>query len=321
MKAAPILLRWLVLMLPPLGALLAALVLAMGPGRAASAISPQTWHEIVGVQSSDHAIQGMVFLPGDLWIDAGDTVIWTTRSGEPHTVSFLPPGQRPAPLADPSDSASLLEQGGTHYDGRSRYSSGTMATSLYPDGGALTYQLTFDRVGDFTYYCLVHPMMRARIHVRPAGTPYPYSQAQYDQQARRQTATILHQGQELTQWATQHAGAHQVIVGIGAHPVSVMRFFPQRVVVHVGDTITFTDHDRMLQEPHDVEWSAADQLTPLGDAQHFDGILPLHSGWLGYQKFDVAHSFKVTFTAPGIDEFSCDWHDYLGMKVTVVVRR
>ncbi len=46
---------------------------------AQAAAPPQTWTVQVGSQSSDQAIQGMRFLPGDVTVDAGDTVRWVAE--------------------------------------------------------------------------------------------------------------------------------------------------------------------------------------------------------------------------------------------------
>jgi plastocyanin len=89
-----------------------------------------------------------------------------------------------------------------------------------------------------------------------------------------------------------------VTPGIGNHPLSVMRFIPQRVVIHVGDTVTFTDHDPMDADPHTVNY-VIDTGSPSGDAQHFAGGA-LSSGPLGFMRYDRSRSFKVTFTRAGI---------------------
>lgn len=55
--------------------------------------TPRTWRAVVGVQSKDQAIQGMAFLPDELWVNVGDTIIWHARRGDIHTVTFFKPGQ------------------------------------------------------------------------------------------------------------------------------------------------------------------------------------------------------------------------------------
>jgi plastocyanin len=48
-----------------------------------------SWNVSLGAQSSDASNQAMAFLPNEIWIDAGDSVTWTSQTGEAHTVSFL----------------------------------------------------------------------------------------------------------------------------------------------------------------------------------------------------------------------------------------
>ena len=50
---------------------------------------PTNWTVAVGAQSGDASVQAMAFLPNEIWIDAGDSVTWTSHTGETHTVSFL----------------------------------------------------------------------------------------------------------------------------------------------------------------------------------------------------------------------------------------
>jgi plastocyanin len=115
----------------------------------------------------------MVFLPGDLWIDAGDTVVWTPGTGEEHLVTFLQAGQK-ATQIDPTDPAvytTSYAQGGAHQTGVDAYSSEILSTPPDAYANPQPYQLTFDKTGDFMYYCQLHAMMQGHIHVRPAGTP------------------------------------------------------------------------------------------------------------------------------------------------------
>src|SRR5439155_22017849 len=71
-----------------------------------AAFAQATWQLTVGTQSPDcqfiegrHSaadcgmLQGMAFEPNEIWIHAGDSITWTHRADEPHTVTFLQPGQ------------------------------------------------------------------------------------------------------------------------------------------------------------------------------------------------------------------------------------
>src|SRR2546426_738932 len=87
------------LLLPRLRALivlLLALVLPValsGTAVADGGKSARTWTVQVGSESSDQAIQGMSFLPKNIYINAGDKVTWEANSAEIHTVTFLAAGQ------------------------------------------------------------------------------------------------------------------------------------------------------------------------------------------------------------------------------------
>lgn len=165
------------LMTAALGAGLGAVTTA---AQAGAPPAPVTWTVLVGSQTDDMAIQGQRFLPGDITIDAGDTVTWQANGMEIHTVTFLDGGtpQASLPPLDPTDPQQVTRQGGDTMDGTSYFNSGVLTTG--PDAGPLpvpayaSYSLTFPGQGTFTYYCLVHGvMMRGVVHVQPAGAPTP----------------------------------------------------------------------------------------------------------------------------------------------------
>src|SRR5262245_52790460 len=108
-----------------LSALLVSL-LSISLASAHGTTQPRTWQAEVAVESQNHAIQGMAFLPGVLWINVGDTVVWTVKAGDIHTVTFLKPGQSLPPF-NPNDPLQALPQGGSAYDGVSYFNSGIMS--------------------------------------------------------------------------------------------------------------------------------------------------------------------------------------------------
>jgi plastocyanin len=77
------------------------------------------------------AIQGFRFCPSPLRVPAGTTVTWTNGDNVAHTVS---------------------SRTGPHFD------SGSLA-----QGGSWRHR--FDRAGNFSYYCAIHPWMRATVEV------------------------------------------------------------------------------------------------------------------------------------------------------------
>lgn len=279
----------------------------------------RTWHAVVGTASRDQAIQGMAFLPGALWIDAGDTVVWTVGSGEIHTVTFLPPGQVPPPFTGTPDQVNRV--GGSVYDGKGYFNSGVMTTFPAASGfphATRAYALTFAVPGDFIYHCLVHPSMIAVVHVRPAGTPYPFSQEEYNNRIQAGTQAILRDGQKLTRIAQSSSSNHNVTLGIGDGLVSVMRFFPQRIVVHAGDSVTFTNRDVMV--PHTVTFGPEpkNDAARYGNPSAFKGK-PLSSGFIGAFPGTFGPTYVVRFVRAGTYPFYCALHDYLGMDITIVV--
>jgi len=303
------------LLVAALCAVLLPLAVSTSAASATQSPQPRTWQVAVGQETRNDAIQGMAFLPGTIWINQGDKIIWTARAGEIHTVSFLATGQILKQPFDPSDLTQLLPQGASHYDGVSYYNSGVMTDE--PDSGfpaQATYRLTFDVTGDFTYYCLVHgEMMKGLVHVRPAGTHYPFTQKQYNHQAAAQKASILRDGRQLWAETTEDATRHLVLEGADDGTAMVMRFINAKVTVHVGSSVTFKNIG--MAAPHTITFGPEQPniFVPYGDPTHFSGQ-QLNSGILL-----PGSSFTVTFTKAGTYHYVCALHDYLGMVGTVKV--
>jgi plastocyanin len=311
-------------------ALLAAVVgplTALGPAQAV-ARAPVTWTVQVGSQTANKALQGMRFLPGDVTVDAGDTVRWVARSVEIHTVTFLPGGgpQATLPEFNPTDLTQLTQQGGSVYDPKLGYNSGLMTTvPTNGDVGPLpkvphvrTYSLTFPTAGTFTYYCLVHgKMMVGVVHVQPAATPYPYTRAEYADQVRVARAGLAVIGRHLVRDLVRRSTAHRVFMGTDNGLVAVMRFVRGTVVVHRGESVVFRNPG--MGAPHTVTFGREppppDVFGPSGTPAHYSGG-KLNSGIIGPHG-----AFTVRFTKAGTYHYVCALHDNMGMRGTVVVRR
>ena len=313
--SAPHLLRLLI-------AFAAALVLPVavsGAATADSGKSPRTWTVQVGSESSDRAIQGMAFLPENIYVNAGDKVTWRANSAEIHTVTFLAEGQslESTQPFDPGRPEDITQIGGKDYDGHSYYNSGIM-TNVTNSGfqQVRKYTLGFPDVGDFTYYCLVHGMaMKGTVHVRAAGTEYPYRQSQYDHMAEKQERTILRDGHRQWDAARDQADRHTVIAGTDNGTSMVMRFVHQKIEIRVGESVTFINNG--MGAPHTVTFGKepANFAAPLGNPADFSGgdlnsgIMPPHT------------QFTVTFTKAGEYDYICALHDFMGMVGTVEVRK
>jgi plastocyanin len=276
-------------------------------------------------------VQVNAFLPNALQVDAGDTVKWTVGSGEFHTVTFLSGGARPdlivfgpgGPAINPVVAA---PSGGAAYGGSGYFNSGLLVQGQ-------SYQLTFTAPGDYPFVCLVHSQMMGTLHVRPAGTPYPETQAAYDQQARVAGAQLQAQGLALQAQglaaAAQSRPALASTAGTGAllpgtATLAVVRFLPQRLTVHVGQTVTWTNRDPEF--PHTVTFGPEPGGGPLGafapigasggHATVSSNSTTVNSGFLGA---GLPTTFSATFTTPGTYPYICALHDDLGMTGTIVV--
>ena len=296
-----------------------AIPVALGSSASAAPSGPVTWNVRVGAEPPDMSVTAMAFLPKDVWVNVGDTVHWTSNSAEPHTVTFLAPGTT-LPEFNPFDPSQTAPQGSSLYDGTTYANSGIVATQpifIFTDPAA-AYHLTFTKAGDFTYYCLVHgAMMTGTVHVRAAGTAYPYTQQDYNRMGNQQAQAALLAGR--TAWRTTmqaHATTgHSVQVGIEGDGFAVMRFVRDHVVVHVGDTVSFFVPGPGA--PHTVTFGEEPPglaiLFPSGDPSQYAGG-DLNSGVLS-----PGAPFNVTFTTVGTFHYICAIHDDMGMVGEVVV--
>ncbi|GAA2125663.1 hypothetical protein GCM10009825_02110 [Arthrobacter humicola] len=289
-----------------------------GAAQATGSKPSRTWTVQVGSESEDQAIQGMAFLPEHIYINAGDKVTWKANSAEIHTVTFLAAGQslESTQPFNPTDPQEISKQGSNVYDGQSYFSSGVM--SNVSNSGfkeAAKYTLKFPHTGEFTYYCLVHGMaMKGMVHVRDAGTDYPYTQSQYDRHAKKQEQRILRDGHKSWDAARDQATNHTVIAGTDNGTSMVMRFVHQEISIKVGESVTFVNNG--MGAPHTVTFGKepANIFAPLGDPAHFTG------GDLSSGLMPPGSHFTVTFHSAGEFKYICALHDFMGMVGTVEVR-
>jgi plastocyanin len=307
-------------------ALALAALAAAGP---AAAAANRTWVVTAGVQAAvgkaKHGLQAADYLPRELWIDAGDSVLWKVPTGEPHTITFVAPGQRP-PRFDPANPTETQRQGGSTYDGTGYFNSGVMPAAAI--GGLknapTTYELTFAKPGDYRYFCLLHGEMVGMVHVLPAGTPVPFTQAQYDAATARQAGALVQQGRLLERTALEaaQAKARLVIAGTGSGRIEDQEYFPSRVTVRVGQSVTFLNLDP--EAPHTVTFGREPKqpgalVKPYGNRNAYVGG-PLNSGYFGVMPPWSGATWTVRFAKPGVYHFYCVLHDINGMKGAVVVK-
>jgi plastocyanin len=292
-----------------------------------------TWQLQVGAQNGDKARQVLAFLPNEIWIHAGDSVMLTFAANEIHTVTFLMSGQvRPSrqvgcPGVTPDFSV---------FDGKACVNSGVLTSPSI-------YTVVFPATGNFKLICLAHPDMTASIHVLPPSAPLPHDQAFYDQQAGRERANLLSIAD-----ASAHlhpagngvfAGAGRITgTGGGTETASVMRFVAATKVIHVGETVEWTTAEAVTShtitfgpEPANLIPPSANVFLDADGARHAIISSPsdvVHSGFITQAPQDRtglaqaplgATRFRVTFTQPGVYNYICALHDGLGMFGEIIV--
>jgi plastocyanin len=300
-------------------------------------LQAQTWHATVGAQDKNKGRQVVAFLPNELWIHAGDSVEWSVKADEPHTITFLTAGQirPPFPVGCPgySSSTAIVD--------------GSTCVSSPPLVSGQSFSVIFPSPGNFKLVCLVHPDQTGVVHVLETNAALPHGQDFYDKQAASQANELMADLAQL-QGNPHPASANGVVVGTGKtlatggghNSVSLMRFMQPELVIRAGATVEWTNDDPSL--PHTITFGAepADPMPPSGSV-HFDtdadGALhatisstsdSVHSGFIVSAPQDEIGSpqtplgstrFRITFTKPGVYPYICALHDQLGMKGTIIV--
>jgi plastocyanin len=193
---------------------------------------PRTWHVLVGGQSKDQTIQAEGYYPHVITIDAGDTVAWTLNTKEIHGVTFAGTCEQTScfPPSCLKINRDISPCGPHSYNGVTALDqSGRMVPPEYnwnpsfPRSGT-RFSLRFTRPGANIYFDPSVSGMRGVVIVHPAGTPYPFTQAQYSAQAQQQLRSDLAAGARAASHApplTVSAGpgrTHTYHVALGASP-------------------------------------------------------------------------------------------------------
>ncbi len=299
-------------------------------------VQAQDWRVQVGAQSKDMGQQVIAFLPNEIWIHAGDSVAFRVATDEPHTVTFLTPNQvrPPFPVGCPGTTPS-----GSAEDGSTCVNSGTLTKRQ-------EYSVTFPTAGDYKLVCLYHQNHTAVIHVLDLSAKLPHDQAFYSDEASDMERDMLSSAGNMMDHDMDSskdevtAGTGTIVAtGGGSETLSVMRFMHPNKVVHVGDTVEWTNDDPIT--PHTITFGTepADPMPPSANVtMDPDGALhatlsspgdSAHSGFIAAAPQDQiglpqppagTTRFRVTFKGPGTYQYKCALHDGLGMlgKVTVL---
>lgn len=311
---------------------LMAIVAPLAPGIALAdgrPTQPYDWQLWVGASTADQAVQANFFVPRQISIHVGDSVTWTWKAGEIHTVSFLNGGA-------PTWPGGAFAPNGANpavYDGTAQISSG-VRTSAVPG----VYTVQFTRQGNFQFNCLIHSTMSGVVHVAERDEELPHGQSWYTQQEQLQTARLLQRGRQVEAQGLRtalRAGPDQVNVGYGelesTGSFAILRFQPTNRWVKVGSTVTFTVRDP--ETPHSVTFGQDVppdmRIPPAGLAVLGAGFDPntqtISSGILSLQSLAPLFTFRgptfqVKFTKAGDYQYKCLLHDDLGMTAWIHVR-
>lgn len=156
--------------------------------------SPTNFTIQVGAETASKGLEISAFLPNYLTVNVGDTVTFTQKTHEPHTITFNAPSPLPdtflnqrmgtvvanplvwlptpaGPLATPGTPVALSAS----FDGATYINSGVIQTP------GDTFKVTFTKPGAYQFVCLLHPSgMSGTIVVQPASSSHFQSQPDID---------------------------------------------------------------------------------------------------------------------------------------------
>lgn len=222
----------------------------------------------VGAQSKDKALQVIAFLPNEIWIHAGDSIAFKVATDEPHTVTFLTPNQvvPPFSVGCPGSTPS-----GVPEDGSTCVNSGTLTNGQ-------SYSVTFPEPGDYKLICLYHQNHTAVIHVLDLSAQLPHEQAFYSAEAADMQRNLLSSADNMMNHDMGSsrpgvtAGTGSILAtGGGSNTLSIVRFMHPDKIVHVRDTVEWTNDDPIT--PHTITFGVepANPMPPFNERKHGSG--------------------------------------------------
>jgi plastocyanin len=318
----------------------------------------------------ENGMEAMAFYPDEITVNAGDRIFYDIHGL--HTVTFLGDQQAPpflvpeaqalgTPVAVDDAGRWVLNPAVAFPSGPPVHDATGYVNSGIPDPTAPPFVLEFTAPGTFEYLCLVHPaMMKATVVVQEQGAERPHDQAYYDEQAHAQMEAVLEQGRALIEQYSQASQATpvaeggttwEVAAGVGEEQAQVMRFLPDQLEIHAGDTVQWTQ--RSGTEPHTVTFPGEapppelilvepqpagppllilnpEVMEPAGGPT-YDGTSFANSGWLQEESVEFPEgvefpqTWELTFDQPGEYRYHCALHagaeagELMGMVGTIIV--
>jgi plastocyanin len=305
-------------------------------------VQAEDWKAGLGAQSKDMGKQAVAFLPNELWIHEGDSITWTSGSGDIHTVSFLIAGQ---PYTDFTVGCPGFSPSGASFDG-------STCVSAPPLVAGQSFTVNFPKPGNYSLVCMVHTHMTGVVHVLGASAALPHDQAFYDKEASNQQKSLLTDTDpqhDMNDMLSAHvlsskngvtAGIGEMTgTGAGFQSLSVVRFLNGTIEIRAGATVEWTNLDPAM--PHtitfgpdpanpgppsgavtmDADGALHATLSSPGDTVSSGIIVAVPQNQVGVPQSPTGVTrFRVTFTEPGTYNYQCALHDNLGMLGKVIVR-
>jgi plastocyanin len=195
----------------------------------------------------DSTIAVQQFLPAALTVAVGTEVDWTIAGPEPHSVTFLPPGQTmPPPGSDTSLFAPTLPTG--PYDGKTLLNSGVVPQG---PGAPPPFKVTFSTAGTYTFRCVIHPAMTGTVNVVDPGAKVD-APAEVTRRGDAEAARWLEEGRAaksalLAAPPRSHLNAdgtttYTVEMGTSTAHTDVLAFGPLPASVKPKDSVTFVNN-------------------------------------------------------------------------------
>jgi len=198
------------------------------------------------------------FMPASITVATGTEVTWTWDGAiEPHSVTFLAPGQQLPPPGDESVFGPVPPAG--PYDGTAFVNSG-----LQPLGPQTPppFTLTFAKAGTYQYHCVIHPQMVGTVVVVDAGQQADTPQAVADRGAKERQQWIDEGEQAAKTFLATPASSTtnpdgtrtwRVEMGTSTPHTDVLAFQPV-LDLRAGDRVTFVNNSAA---PHTATFSGS----------------------------------------------------------------
>jgi plastocyanin len=281
------------------------------------------------------------FMPRKVTVHEGATVTWSWQGTiEPHSVTFLAPGQQ---LTGEPDEALFLPTPPTGlYDGTTLVNSG-----LQPLGPTTPppFSVTFGTTGSFEYHCVIHPNMAGEVDVvaqsKKADSPAAVTARGKVEQAKwlaegRAAAKKLESAKPKRSNNDDGSTTWQVQMGTTTEHTDILAFSPAPTRVVAGDQVQFVNNSKA---PHTATFSGTQpEITnPLDprEAEVIPGPSPqtlnttdlFNSGELppnvpsepgGSPPPLAARSFTYVVPAAGNYPYYCILHVSEGMSATII---